>query len=295
MHLDRSTIAAVGWALGAAFVFTLVFASAKIVGQSVDPIQIVFMRYCGAAVVVTAIVLFRHRGFAPVKSRQPRIHVMRVATGVFGELCIISAPLFIAYEDATAISLTDGVITMILAAVLLRERAGAMHWLAAMTCLVGAMVIARADAGFGAVDAPLFGLGFAVFGALMSGVETFYIKLLSGLETPLGIMLYANGLAVLLTLVPALMVWQPVSGGDLLWLVLLGPLALVGQFSWIRAFQCADALFVVPIGYASIPFAAVLGAVAFQENLGMMEILGAALVVVGGTLLAYVTSRTVEA
>ena len=206
MHLDRSTLAAVGWALCAAFIFTLVFASAKIVGKAVDPIQIVFMRYCGAAVVVTAIVFFRHGGFLPVKSPQSRIHVIRVATGAFGELCIISAPLLIAYEDATAISLTDGVITMILAAVLLKERAGPVHWVAAMTCLAGAMVIARADAGLGALDAPLFGLGFALFGAMLSGVETFYIKLLSGLETPLGIMLYANVLAVVMTLVPALLV-----------------------------------------------------------------------------------------
>ena len=130
----------------------LVFTSVKVIGQAADPIQIVFMRYCGAAVFVTAIVLLRHGGFSPVKSSQLWVHLMWVATGVFGELCIISAPLFIAYEDATAISLADGVITMILAVVLLKERAGPAHWLASMTCLLGTMVIARADAGFGALD-----------------------------------------------------------------------------------------------------------------------------------------------
>ena len=108
-------------------------------------------------------------------------------------------------------------------------------------------------------------------------------------------MLHANLLAVAMTFVPALLVWRPVSGGDLVWLVLLGPVALIGQFSWIRAFQCADALFVVPIGYASIPFAAVLGAVAFRQDLGVMEIVGTALVVAGCALMAYVTSRGARA
>ncbi len=296
MRVDRSTLAALGFALTAAVIFTLVFASAKIIGSAADPIQIVFMRYCGASVVIVAIVLARHGSLTPLKSPRPGVHVMRATSGVLGELCIITAPLFIAYEDATAISLIDGVIAMILAAVLLKERAGPLNWLAAMTCLAGAMVIARADAGFGALDAPLFGLGFALFGALMSGTETFYIKLLSDREAPLGIMLYVNILAFFMTLVPALLVWKPVDGGALVWLVLLGPVALIGQFAWIRAFQCADALFVVPVGYASIPFAAILGAVAFRQQLGGLEMIGAALVIAGGAVLAFVsTSKTDKA
>ena len=42
----------------------------------------------------------------------------------------------------------------------------------------------------------------------------------------------------------------------------------------------------VPIGYAAIPFAAVLGAVAFGEHLSVMDMTGGALVIIGGVLLA---------
>jgi drug/metabolite transporter (DMT)-like permease len=286
MKVNSSKLAAIFWALGAAFIFTVVFASAKFVGSQADPIQIVFMRYLGAGIVIIAIVLVRQGGFSSLKSPRASLHVARAACGVSGELCIISAPLFIAYEDATAIGLTNGAVAMLLAVLLLKERAGAMHWLAAMTCLAGALLIARANVGFGSVGGSSFGLGLAIFGALLSGSELFLIKLLSGRERPMAIMLYVNVLAVMMLLVPAMWVWKPISGGDLLWLLLIGPFALLGQLCWIKAFQNGEAILVVPIGYAGIPFAALLGATAFHQSVGPLEISGALLVIAGGVLLA---------
>lgn len=285
------SLQAIAWVLAAAFVFTLVFASAKFVGSQADPIQIVFMRYLGAAIVVTLIIVIWKSGFSAQKSPNPGLHVVRAACGVFGEICIISAPLFIAYEDATAIGLTNGVIAMLLAVVLLKERAGPMHVIASMICLAGAMMIARADTGTAVAGTPVFGLGLAVAGALLSGSELFLIKLLSGRERPIAIMLYVNILAIGMLLIPALWVWKPISGGDLLWLVLLGPLALFGQFCWIRAFQSGDAILVVPIGYAAIPFAALLGMIAFNQTVGPSEMVGALMVIVGGVILARLPAR----
>ncbi len=286
LQLNASTVQAVLWSLGAAFVFTFVFASAKFVSAEADPVQVVFMRYLGAGIVIVLFVTVFRGGLASIKSPRPSLHVARAATGVLGELCIISAPLFLAYENATAVSLTSGVVAMLLAVVLLKERAGPMHWLAAMICLAGAMLIARAEATEGVAGSPFFGLGLAVFGAVMSGSELFFIKLLSGRERPVAIMTYVNILAVLMLLIPVLFLWKPVDGYSLLWLLAIGPLALVGQLCWIRAFQAGDAIVVVPIGYAAIPFAAVLGAVAFGQQLSLLDISGGALVIIGGVLLA---------
>ncbi len=286
MQLNASTVQAILWSLGAAFVFTFVFAGAKFVGKAVDPIQVVFMRYLGAGIVIVFFVTVWRGGLVSIKSPRPSLHAARAACGVFGELCIISAPLFIAYEDATAVSLTSGVIAMLLAVVLLKERAGPLHWLASMICLAGAMLIARAEATEGVAGSPGFGISLAVFGAVLSGSELFFIKLLSDRERPVAIMTYVNILAVLMLLVPVMFVWKSVDGFSLLWLLAIGPLALLGQLCWIRAFQAGEAIVVVPIGYAAIPFAAVLGAVAFGEHLSTMDMTGGALVIIGGVLLA---------
>ncbi|MDA4846091.1 DMT family transporter [Hoeflea poritis] len=281
-----STLRAVLWTLLAALVFTLIFASGKFVGAEVDAVQIVFMRYLGAAVVIGAAVLWIHRGFAPVRSDVPGLHLARAVSGVSGEICIISAPLFMAYEDATSISLTNGVIAMLLAIVLLKERAGPMHWFAAMTCLLGAILIVRSQAESAAAGSNMLGIGIAVSGAVLSGAELFFIKLLTGRERPMVIMLYVNVLAVIMLAVPALLLWRPMHGADLVWLLSIGPLALFGQYCWIRAFQNADAVIVVPVGYAAIPFSAILGIVAFHQGLGAVQVTGAMLVLAGGVLLA---------
>ncbi|WP_136659352.1 DMT family transporter [Nitratireductor sp. XY-223] len=290
-----STLRAVLWTLLAAFVFTLIFASAEFVGTEVDAVQIVFMRYLGAAVVICAVALWIHRGLAPLKSDMPGLHVARAASGVTGEICIISAPLFMAYEDATSITLTNGVVAMLLAIVLLKERAGPMHWFAALTCLIGAMLIVRSQEHTGASGSNLLGIGIAVMGSVLSGAELFFIKLLTGRERPMVIMLYVNILAVIMLAVPTFLVWRPMHGGDLVWLLSIGPLALFGQFCWIKAFRNADAVIVVPVGYAAIPFSAILGIAAFNQKLGAVQIAGALLVLAGGVVLARLpATRTVR-
>ncbi len=297
MNSRQPNLLAIGWALLGAFLFTIVFASAKFIGPEIDPIQVVFFNYLGAAIIISLIAARTHRTFSDLKSPQSRIHVARAFTSVLGDACIISAPLFIAYEDATALSLTDGVIAMILAIALLKERAGAFHWLAAMTCLAGAIVIARADASgavAGSLDgigSPLFGIGLALFGALFSGSEMLFIKVLSATEKPVKIMLYVNILGTLILAIPAFLVWRPLSGEDLMWLALLGPLALMEEYCWIKALQNANTVLVVPFGYASIPFAAVLGVFTFHQNLGFQQLVGAFLVLVGGILLSKLSEQ----
>ncbi|MCP4316059.1 MAG: DMT family transporter [Hyphomicrobiales bacterium] len=286
MQLNVSTLRALFFALCAAIIFTFIFASAKFVGSNTDPVQIVFMRYAGAALVISTIAVIINGGFSGLRSKVPGTHVARAASGVLGEMCIISAPLFMAYEDATAIGLTGGVFAMMLAVFLLKEKASPMHWLAAMICLSGAMLIALVDVGTNDNETTWIGVGIAIGGAVLSGAELFFIKFLTDRDRPLAIMLYVNILAVIMLALPAAWLWKPLDSSDVVWLLVIGPLALLGQLCWIKAFQNADAIIVVPVSYAVIPFSAILGFLAFNQHLGIYEISGALLVIVGGILLA---------
>ncbi len=73
------------------------------IGPEANPIQIVFMNYFVAALIMAAIAAFTLRGTGALKTRLPGLHAARALSSVFGDLCINSAPLFIAYEDSTAI------------------------------------------------------------------------------------------------------------------------------------------------------------------------------------------------
>ena len=286
MNFNAPTLRALFYALCAATIFTFIFASAKFVGTSADPIQIVFMRYAGAAIVISGVAVAINKGLAGLRSEVPGTHVARTACGVLGEICIISAPLFMALEDATAIGLTGGVFAMMLAVFVLREKTGPTHWLAALICLSGAMLIVRFQVAANDNETTLTGVGIAVAGAVLSGAELFFIKLLTNRDRPLVIMLYVNLLAVALLALPAWWVWKPLNSSDIGWLLAIGPLALLGQLCFIKAFQNADAVIVVPVSYAVIPISAILGFVAFNQRLGVVEVSGALLVIAGGILLA---------
>lgn len=291
LPFNLATLIALAYALAAAALFTVVFASAKFVGTNADPIQVVFMRYAGAALVIGAIALAVNRGIAGLRSRVPGLHAARAASGVTGEVCIISAPLFMALEDATAINLTGGVFAMVLAVVVLKEITRAAHWIAALICLSGAFIIARYQVVDNDSATTLLGVLIALSGAILGGTELFFIKLLTRHDRPLVIMLYVNVLAVFLLLVPALWVWKPLNHNDLAFLLLLGPMALLAQFCLIRAFALADAVIIVPMTYIAIPMAALLGYFAFDQSLGPVQVAGALLVIGGGVLLARLPAR----
>lgn len=80
-------------------------------------------------------------------------------------------------------------IAIILAVVLLKEHAGPKHWIAAAVCLAGAMLIARSEAGPSGGGSAVMGVSIAMFGAFLSGAGLFFIKLLTGRERPIVIML----------------------------------------------------------------------------------------------------------
>ena len=203
LPLNKSTLIALAYAFAAAAIFTVVFASAKIVGTNADPIQVVFMRYAGAALVISAITLIVNRGFSGMRSPVLPLHAARAVSGVAGELCIISAPLFMALEDATAIGLTGGVFAMFLAVVVLREATRPAHWLAALICLSGALLIARFQVADRASATSWLGIAIAAAGAVLAGTELFFIKLLTRYDRPLLIMLCVNVMAVFLLIGPA--------------------------------------------------------------------------------------------
>ncbi|MEM9105307.1 MAG: DMT family transporter [Pseudomonadota bacterium] len=291
LSLNLATLTALAYTLAAAALFTVVFASAKIVGTNADPIQVVFMRYAGAAIVISAIALTVNRGLAGLRSPVPGLHAARAISGVGGEVCIISAPLFMALEDASAINLTGGVFALFLAVFVLKEATRAAHWIAALICLSGAFLIARYQVVDNDNATTLFGVAIALAGAVLGGTELFFIKLLTRHDRPLVIMLYVNVLAVFLLIIPALWVWKPLDQNDAGFLLMLGPMALLAQFCLIRAFALADAVIIVPMTYIAIPMAAVFGYFAFGQELGSAQIIGALLVISGGVLLARLPVR----
>ena len=142
-HAPATTnaLGGVSWALFGTFLFTIVFASGKLVGGDVPALQIIFVRYVVGIVVVVAVSTTGPTGLRAHRSPRPLVHLGRAACGAFGGMCAIQAAMLIPVADATALGLADGVLIVLLAVALLGERLSALGWTAAGLCLVGSLVV----------------------------------------------------------------------------------------------------------------------------------------------------------
>ncbi|PJI42050.1 DMT family transporter [Ferrovibrio sp.] len=287
-HLDSKAVAAL-WVLGAAFAFSLLYASGKLTGGLVPAIQIIFIRYASGFVTVSGLALAQRKPLRVLLAGGRRhLHLLRACCGVGGGVCSIWGATYMPLADASALALLQGVFTMGLAVVLLRERVVLLQSVAAALCVLGALVIVRGNTGV-AVDPEALSNHWAplamLAGAFLTACEVILIKVLSKHESMLSLLLHVNGFAALMLGCAMLVLWVPVEPVTLALLCLIGPLAIFGQMCNVKAYRIADAAWLAPFTYASVAFAALIGWIVFGTLPGLTAWLGTALIVAGGLLL----------
>ncbi|MCW0236201.1 MAG: DMT family transporter [Ferrovibrio sp.] len=291
-RLESKAVAAL-WVLGAAFAFSLLYASGKLTGGLVPAIQIVFIRYVSGFATVAGIAAARRQSLNTLLAGGRRhLHLLRALCGVGGGACSIWGATHMPLADASALALLQGVFTMALAVLLLRERIVLMQGVAAALCVLGALVIVRGNTGAAVtVDPDPLNNAWAplamLAGAFLTACEVILIKVLSRHESMLSMLLHVNGFASLILGCAMLFLWVPVEPLTLAALCLIGPMAILGQMCNVRAYRLADAAWLAPFTYSSVAFAALIGWTVFGTLPGLMAWLGTALIVAGGLLLMH--------
>lgn len=89
-------------------------------------------------------------------------------------------------------------------------------------------------------------------------------------------------MGALVTTAVGLWHWQPMSGGDWGWMVLLCFTAAFSHYLLILAYEVAEASAIQPFAYLQLVFASILGITVFNETLRPNVAIGAAIVVCAG-------------
>lgn len=201
-----------------------------------------------------------------------------VATLVLGAYAVTRIPL----ANVQAIAMTNGVFTMIFAAIFLRERIGWREALAGTIALAGAFVVA----GPGTAVAS----GWAVTGVIAAfaqaigwGAEVVLLKATAARDRPSRMLFQVNLMAAGMVFIVGVWFWQPVSLGTFWLIVAMGPIAIIGQLCNIQAFRMASASMLVPVRYSGIVFAALFGILFFDEWPDSSAVIGA-LMIAGGAI-----------
>ena len=214
------------------------------------------------------------------------MHALRSGFGWGGVTLMFAAAAFIPLSDASAISFLNPVFAMLLAIPLLGETVGRVRWSAALIALTGAAILLRPTPGSFQPAALL-----ALAAALSLGAEIIVIKRLSRAEGAMQILLLNNVFGFAISTCAALLVWQAPTGAQWLALIGIGLLMATAQICFINAIAMADASFVSPFWYATLVFATGYDFAVFGTRPGAVSILGAAVILAGGGLLAWREAR----
>ena len=264
----------------AIFLFTLMDATAKYLGQYYPVPQVVWARYMGNFVVVA--IYFRTSFVPSLRSRQPGLQFLRALTQLASASLFFTSLQYIGITEATAIMDINPVLITLGAGLFLGEYIGWRRILGIIAALIGAMIIIRPGMGVfhPAAVLPLIGAFTYAAGALLTRVVR-----TDGLATSVVWSVLVGTIATSL-LVPFF--WQPIQMEHLWAFLIIGLLGAVSQALIVYAFSLAEAGAIAPFGYTSLIWAALWGWLFWGVFPDQWTVIGAVIIVVAGL---YIWSR----
>ncbi len=263
------------WAFLATVFMSGMAVIAKYLGNELNSFEVAFFRALFGWFAILPFVW--QAGASNLRTNRMTLHAMR---GVFGSAAMMTgffALTHLPLAMATSLSFARPLFMIVLAILFLGEVVRIRRWTATAVGLIGVIVIVRPT---GSVEPAAL---FSVFSAFMVASAMVVTKLMAPTERPATIIFYAGIIASVLTLIPALIVWETPEPSQFGLLILMGAVGTLGSNCMIRAISAGEATVVAPVEYVRIIFAAVLGFLIFSEVPDAFVGLGA-LIIVGSTL-----------
>ena len=276
---------AIGFKLISALLFAALSALVRQLSDVMPVGQMVFFRSACAIPPVLLIYAYRGELASALYTRRPLGQLGRGALSVGGMYTNFSALARLPMADATAISFASPLITVALAAIILKERVRAYRWTAVLVGFGGVivMLIPHLDishyAAVGAGGVAAIGSMFALVSAFCNAGTVIQTRRLTQSETTSSIVFYFSLVTAIAGAVTLPFAWHTPNGIELIMLISMGIFGGIGHIFLTESYRHATASVVAPFDYSSMLWALLLGYWVFGE-------LPSALVYVGGFIVA---------
>ncbi len=268
------------WALAGSGCMATMATMVKFLGQELSNFEVSFFRAAFGLIVILPFVA--HGGMGAVRTNRLRFHLARGAIGGSAMLTGFYALTILPLALATSLSFARPLFMIVLAVLFLGEVVRMRRWTATVVGFVGVIVMLRPT---GAIEPAAF---LSLLSAFLVACAMVLTKIKSTTERPVTMILYATMFGTVITLIPAIVVWQTPTLGQFALLGLMGIVGTLASNCMIRALAAGEATLVTPVEYVRILFAGLFGYFLFTEtpDLWMGE---GAVIVIGSTL--YITLR----
>lgn len=251
----------------------------KLAGSECTPMQAVLYR---SVFSTPPLLIALRRRRASLFSRRWRLLGLRGLAGTGALFCYFFAIAHIELANALALQQLSPLFVAFLSVWLLGERPRPSHWVLAIICLGGALLIVQP--GRGVLSLPAL---VGVLSALFSSLAYIGVRALTSSEPTPRIVLWFSLIAALIALPFTLPGWRWPSLRANLLLVAAGLMAAPAQAAMTAAYRRAPAHVAAAFSYANVPLAYFSGLLVWGERPDWLAHLGIALVVAAGVALVY--------
>jgi len=271
----------------------------RLAGQKFPLGQIVFFRSAFAILPVVLIYAWRNELCAAVVTRRPLGHLTRGCQAIIGMFLNFAALTRLPLMDATAISFASPLITVALAALILKERVRVYRWSAVAVGFAGVVIMLWPYLDVwslfyvGSVERTI-GAACALAGAFSNAGTVIQTRRLTDTETTSSIVFYFSLICTLAGLCTLPFGWLMPSLGELVMLALIGIIGGLSHILLTESYRYAATSLVAPFDYTSMVWAFLLGYFVFGELPSAFVYAGAAVVVACGLFVLWRERRSAK-
>ena len=274
----------IAFMLAATLFFASMQASIRGLSEDVHPFVMVFFRNIFGLLVFVP--FFARQGLALFRTRRIGLLAFRSVLSVGAMLLFFSGLALTPLAKVVAIDFTGPLFGTLLAFLILGERIRMRRITALVVGFTGTMVIVRP--GVVALDV---GALLVLASTVFWGLAIIVIKVLSRTDSSATITLYMALIAIPITFVVALFVWQTPTWPQLGWLVAIGVLGNLGHLAVNQAFRETDVTAVLPFDFTRLLWATLLGYAFFGEVPHLTTWIGAVMIFSAVVYITYRESR----
>lgn len=254
--------------------FAIMNVAIRQLAAGMDTTQMVFLRNASSFALIIAWSLLLWRGnLHRLKTRKLYGHFWRAAIGFSAMEIWFYALSILPLTTATALSFTTPVFGTVFATLLLKEKAGWRRALAIAASFGGVLVIMRPGENMLEIAAATVLASSALMA--LAGVV---VKSLTRTEPPETIVFYMGLFMTPLSLPPALVHWQPVTGPQWQLIIIIAVFSTAAHLLLTRAYRHADMVVLLPFDFTRLLFTAALAYVIFGEQMDHYTLAGALII-----------------
>ncbi len=281
---------AVLYTLISSLMFAAMGSLVRFVGDGFPTGQVVFFRAAFAIVPVLLIYAIRRELKQAVQTRRLFGHMGRGFFSVGGMFLNFASLARLPIVDATAITFTSPLITVVLSAVFLKEKVRIYRWTAVILGFVGVIVMLwqqfdlsrYASMGNIATSAAAVGAICGLVGATFNAGAVIQTRRLTDSETTSSIVFYFSLFCALAGLLTLPFGWTRPAPMQLVALISIGLIGGLSHIFLTESYRNAPQSVVAPFGYSTMLWAVLFGYVFLGEVPTPMVLTGAAIVAAAG-------------